>query len=180
MIREPDRQRWARPESYRPDWAERARLAAEIIPDGASVFEIGVGAGWFRDHIKSRCNYLGADLEPLDPATLRLNLDSDSLPPGPFDFVVCLGVLEYLHYSEQAVGRMCRSGRSILCTYCFPRTPTHVFDAQTNRAKRGWVNCLSRTEIAELFGNAGFNSIRELPYNSADDFEQILMHVTRT
>jgi Capsular polysaccharide synthesis protein/Polysaccharide pyruvyl transferase len=90
----PDRFRWGNPSSYKPDWSDRARLAAPLIPDGAKVLEIGVGAGNLKRLIQDRCDYVGADLEPLDTETRSLNLDSEPLPHERYDCIVALGVFE--------------------------------------------------------------------------------------
>jgi len=48
----PDRQRWGNPLSYKPEWSERAKYAASLVPDNVSVLEIGVGSGVFRELVK--------------------------------------------------------------------------------------------------------------------------------
>src|SRR5690242_10704271 len=110
--------RWGDRESYRPSWAARAEVAARMAPDNASILEIGVGAGAFRALVSHRCRYLGADLSPLDPETLRLDLDLDPLPAGTFDYVVMLGVLEYLRSPDAALRKARASGRRALYSYC--------------------------------------------------------------
>lgn len=72
-----DYARWGDPSSYSSTWDQRAALAADLIPDGVTVFEIGVGRGTFRDLIKHRCTHIGADLAPLDQDTTPLNLETD-------------------------------------------------------------------------------------------------------
>ena len=72
----PDRDRWGSPSSYRPEWGERSRIAASLVEDNTSVLEIGVGLGVFRDLVSARTTYVGADLEPLETRTIRLDLDA--------------------------------------------------------------------------------------------------------
>ena len=77
--RQPDRRRWSDPSSYNPEWGERARYAALLVPDHVTVLEIGAGTGLFREFVKGRTTYVGADLQPLDAELVALNLDSRSV-----------------------------------------------------------------------------------------------------
>jgi hypothetical protein len=89
----PDRQRWGNPLSYKPEWSGRAKYAASLVPDNVSVLEIGVGTGVFRELVKDRTTFVGSDLQPLDTASIALDLDRDPLPDARFDYAVLLGKL---------------------------------------------------------------------------------------
>jgi hypothetical protein len=102
----PDRQRWGNPSSYKPDWGDRARIAALLIPDRAHVLEIGVDVGNLKKLIQHRHVYIGANLEPLDTDTRSLDLDSEPLPHERYDCIVALGVFEYLHRPHEAVAKL--------------------------------------------------------------------------
>jgi Capsular polysaccharide synthesis protein/Polysaccharide pyruvyl transferase len=168
----PDRNRWGDPLSYKSGWGERAKLAASLIPDGVHVLEIGVGAGDFKKLIQHRCIYIGADLEPLTSDTFSLDLDRDSLPKGHYDYIVALGVFEYLHQPREAALKISVATTSIVLSYCCTRNPTpNIIDA---RYKRGWVNHFSESEFTEMFVSLGFQIMSRALFKSTDDFEQIV------
>ena len=113
-----DRERWGNPQSYKAHWSRRAEQAAALIPNDVSVLELGVGTGCFREMIFNRTRYQGMDLQPLEPSILPLDLDNDPLPDGVFDFVVTLGVFEYLHHPDLAAQKICAAAKQIVVTYC--------------------------------------------------------------
>lgn len=164
----PDRQKWGAPSNYKPDWATRGALAARHIRDGARVLEIGTGGGAFRQLVADRCRYTGADLQPLDEKTLALDIENDPIPPGPWDAIVLLGVLEYLYDPLAALRKVGAAAQSVVLSYCVPCRP----DPQPHRRARGWTNALSEQDLTSATGAAGLSlKVRE-DFNAADDFEQ--------
>ena len=99
-------------------WDRRARQAARLVRDGVRVLEIGVGKGTFRDEVKGRCSFVGADLNPRDDQTLAMDLDSDPLPAGAFDVIVLTGVLEYLHDLTAVAAKLRAAAPQVLISYC--------------------------------------------------------------
>jgi SAM-dependent methyltransferase len=166
--------RWGDRKSYQPSWDARAEAAARMLPDGASILEIGVGAGAFRALVAGRHPYLGADLAPLDPETLPLDLDIDPLPAGPFDVVVMLGVMEYLHSPEQALQKARASGRRALFSYCCLKASADRAQIVRKRRERRWINDWSRDELIANAERAGWRLAREEPFNEDDDFHQAI------
>jgi hypothetical protein len=173
----PDRYRWGNPSSYKPDWSDRARLAAPLIPDGATVLEIGVGAGTLKKLIQHRCVYLGADLEPLDSDTRSLDLDNEPLPHERYDCIVALGVFEYLHHSHDAVAKVASSSDHIVISYCCTRDG--LPSVAETRGRRGWVNHFSEAEFTRMFALLGLNLVSRTAHNATDDFEQIIFEFRR-
>jgi SAM-dependent methyltransferase len=166
-----DRVRWGDRGNYRAAWATRSEVAATLVPDGASILEIGVGLGAFRALVAERCDYLGADLVPLDDRTLAIDLELDPLPPGCFDVVVLLGVLEYLRAPDAALAKIFASGRSVLLSYCHvPGEATE--DIVAIRRTRGWLNDLSRRDLLAIAERRGARLRSETPVNDASDFMQ--------
>jgi SAM-dependent methyltransferase len=180
----PDRERWGDPVNYRPRWAERSRLAASLVKEGTSVLEIGVGTGVFRDLVSARTAYVGADLEPLDPATIPLDIDRDELPERTFDYAVLLGVITYLHRPREAARKICgvadrnrrlvllqargagRGGRSRE-----PREPREPRLAEPLHA--------SRVRRAVSLGH-GFELASSTPLAATEEFEEFLMEIRRS
>jgi SAM-dependent methyltransferase len=173
----PDRYRWGNPLSYKPDWNDRARLAAPLIPDGAKVLEIGVGAGNLKRLIQHRCVYVGADLEPLDTDTRSLDLDCEPLPDEHYDCIVALGVFEYLHRSREAAAKIASASDHIVISYCC--THEGFPSVSEIRGRRGWVNHFSEAEFTRMFALLGLDLVSRAPYNAADDFEQVVFEFRR-
>ena len=172
----PDRKRWGDPKSYNPLWSDRAEMASGLIPDGASILEIGVGAGDFRNCVQERCSYEGADLAPLEDTTLILNLDTDPLPNKKYDYVVLLGVIEYLCEPENAARKVCTAAPNVVCSYCCRLENASVADVADQRRSMGWVNDFTRDEFVALFAANGFAVQSSSIYNKTESFEQALLH----
>ena len=172
--------RWGDFKSYQPSWGARAEVAARMLPSNVSILEIGVGAGAFRALVSDRCQYLGADLAPLDPETLPLDLDLDPLPAGTFDFVVMLGVLEYLHAPAQALRKAYVSGWRTVFTYCCLKSGADRAQIVQRRRERHWINDWSRDELLANAERAGWRVAREEPFNEDDDFHQAIFMAERS
>jgi hypothetical protein len=168
QAKSPDRQKWSAPSSYKAEWAQRSALAARYISDGARVLEIGTGAGTFRQLVANRCRYTGTDLQPLDDKTLALDIENDPIPPGHWDAIVMLGVLEYLYEPLSALAKVGAAAQSVIFSYCLPRGP----DPQVERGGRGWTNALSEHELVTAMSAGGLFVGACEDFNAADDFEQ--------
>jgi hypothetical protein len=173
----PDRCRWGDPSSYNPAWDHRARLAAPLIPDSARVLEIGVGVGVLRQLLRPRCDYVGADLEPLDPETTRLNLDCDPLPHERYDSIIALGVFEYLHCPIEVVAKIAAAADHIVLSYSCARARKAGGTAVLER--HGWVNHFTEDEFVRLFAEHGLVLASRTPVNAAAEFEQVLFEFRR-
>lgn len=173
----PDRHRWGAASSYKSEWAERGKMAARFIRDGSQVLEIGTGSGALRRLIADRCQYTGADLEPLDKSTLVLDLDNDPIPRGSWDTIVLLGVLEYLYYPARALRKIASAAGHVVLSYC-----CCVDDGSGSLDERrncGWVNDMTERSISDEMSALGFHlSHREL-FNSTPNFEQFVFEFTK-
>lgn len=170
----PDRQRWGDPSCYKSDWAERSRLAASLVPDGVSVLEIGVGTGVFRELVRDRTTYAGADLEPLDATSIRLDLDSGPLP-GTFDYAVVLGVFAYLHQPDAAAKKLCDAAAHVIVSYCCRRPELDPQALRESWESRRWVNSFSRPEFVAMFARHGHALVSSVLFSATDEFEQYVM-----
>ncbi len=177
---EPDRRRWGDPASYKRAWDERARIAASLIETNASVLEIGVGLGVFRDLVKGRTAYVGADLQPLDAATLAIDLDRDPLPQQPFDCAVLLGVFGYLHQPEGAAKKICDAASRVIVSYCCRRAALPAHAVRENRRSHGWLNDFTEAEFVAMFARHGHELASSRLLKAVDEFEEFLMEFRRS
>ena len=124
--------------------------------------------GAFEAIVAHRCDYTGADLQPVHDRYLALNLESDPLAPGPWDAVVMLGVLEYIYEPKAALRKAFATTNKLVLSYCFATTPA----ADAARQERGWVCSLSEDELISQAEMNGFRLVTAVQFNSAEDFEQ--------
>lgn len=172
-------EKWGSAESYKPDWQDRAEIAASMIPSDVSVFEIGVGAGDFARLIKERVEYKGSDLAPLSSDLLKLNIDNDEIPSMKVDYAVFLGVFEYLKNAHNSALKITRISDNIICTYCCRNDGVLGPDIIDVRRSRGWVTDYTKAEFLSLFEAQEFSLIDQRIYNSASDFTQFVLHFKR-
>jgi hypothetical protein len=176
----PDRQRWGNPLSYKPEWGKRAKYAASLVPDNVSVLEIGVGTGVFRELVKGRTTFVGSDLQPLDTASIALDLDRDPLPDTHFDYAVLLGVFAYLHRPATAAEKICNSADYVIASYCCRRADLEPRAVLESRWRRGWVNSFDQTEFIQLFSRHGHELFSSMHLNANDELEEFLMEFRRS
>jgi SAM-dependent methyltransferase len=81
---------------FKEEWSARARVAASFIPPESRVLDLGCGAGLLRDLLPQGCSWVGYDLRPLHSEIRPIDLDSGDFPHGSHDYVVLLGVLDWL------------------------------------------------------------------------------------
>ena len=170
---------WGKSSSYNPNWIQRAKIAAAIIPNGVKVLEAGSGVGDFAKLISSRVNFQGSDLEPLNKNFLRLNLDVDEIPIPEVDYFVFLGVFEYLKYSQNAAIKICQVTQNIVCSYCCKKEEFSDSKFTNARRSRGWSTDLSKSEFLSHFYAHGFYLITETLLNSTPDFNQFIFYLKR-
>lgn len=167
--------RWADRTSYKAEWSNRSKLAALLVPDDVSVLEIGVGTGVFRDLVSGRTTYLGADLYPLHPETIALDLDRDFLPERHFDYAVLLGVFGYLCYPDAAAKKLCHAADCILVSYCCIQDGAGSLAVAECRKRRGWVNSFDQAQFVRLFAQHGHELVLSKTLVSTDELKECLM-----
>jgi len=171
-----DGKKWGDAKNYNPNWRERAELAQGLIPSGAKVLELGKGAGDLARMIEHRTNYTGSDLSPLDKDTLRINIDTDPLPDDLFDYIVFLGVFEYLATPQKAARKICNRTSNVLATYCCRSSDN---ESIAIRRSRGWATDFSELEFVSLFEANQFRVVDKIKFNETADFTQSVFHFRR-
>lgn len=151
QTRQSDYERWSDDSSLMPAWNERTKLIASLVPDSASVFEFGAGAGVLKQYLPSGCKYQKSDLVDRDGCTIVLDLNKDELKPiEGFTTAVFSGVLEYLYDLPGVSQFLSKSFETVIFSYaCLEKN-------NNDRRSHGWVNDFSISDLIGIFRAAGF------------------------
>src|SRR5258706_12546063 len=80
--RSADTERWARLDSLATQWDARAAMAAEWIPGGSRVLDVGAGAMALEAALKPACTYQPADVVERRPGCFFVDLNRGEFPSG--------------------------------------------------------------------------------------------------
>jgi len=149
-----DEARWGQANSYVQGWQKRGKLAADLLPSGMTVLELGAGTGTFEQLISNRCHYTGSDLKPINSSYLKIDLNQDAIPSN-YDYIVALGVLEYTEDIKKVVHKISQACKVAVVSYCCAKNQTT--EALDFRREKDWVNSLSDKEFVGLFADVGFS-----------------------
>ena len=148
--------RWSQPENLATQWDARAAMAADWIPEGARVLDVGCGAMALEGALKPGCRYFPADVVERRPGCYVIDLNKKEFPPGGYDWVTFLGVLEYVHDINWPLARAREAAPNLIATYC-----TYTGDDVESRRGLGWVNDLRQAEFEAALKAAGWAVIRQ-------------------
>jgi methionine biosynthesis protein MetW len=119
--------------SYDEYWSRRGQLniihsrwkiALELIPDGASILDVGCGSGEFLSFVRASrpdCVLNGIDISEqaidiargLGISANIVNVENEDIQ-GTYDFVTCLEVLEHIAHAEIVLHRLVAVSRKYL------------------------------------------------------------------
>ena len=165
-----DAARWS--DSFEPAHDERAQFAAQFVPAGARVLELGCGRKTLAHYLPNGCDYKGCDLVARDDGTLVCDLNAGEFPTAAAlaaDVIVMLGALETIVDVESFFTHLRFCKRDVILSYC-----ATDLSGKCDRAVLGFVNHLSFFELARLFDRYGFRIECTAPIDSA----QALMRLT--
>jgi hypothetical protein len=143
--------RWAEPGNLATQWDGRAAMAAQWIPAGSRVLDVGCGAMTLGSLLKPGCSYFPADVVERRPGAFVADLNARQFPTGNYDWVSFLGVLEYVHDIAWPLARAREVAPNLLVTYC-----AHLGGDIEIRRGMGWVNDLTRTQFEAALADAGW------------------------
>ncbi|HML06575.1 MAG TPA: methyltransferase domain-containing protein [Xanthobacteraceae bacterium] len=167
--RKTDFGRWSNPESLEPAWDQRAAFAAEFIPDGARVLDLGCGRMALQQFLPNACSYQPCDLVARNASTIVCDFNAGEFPEtaaDEADLITMLGVLEYIVDVDAFLGRLRHSKRDIVLSYC----PTD-FSRSIDRPSLGWINHFSLCDLAVLLDRFGFRVERA---DRVDDLQIVM------
>jgi hypothetical protein len=151
----------------------RAQLAAQFIPSGSRVLDLGNGGGeTLRDLMPLGCHYQSVDRLAHGKGTLIGDLAGGEFPTHAAtqsDIVVMLGVLEKIADLESLFTHLRFCKQDVILSYC----PTDLLSGR-DREPLGFANALSYFDLARLFDRYGFRIQCTAPI----DDRQMLMRLT--
>lgn len=160
--------RWAKVCHEVPSWDERNRIIASCIPAGVTVLDLGAGAQTLRHHLHASCQYQPCDIVQSSPDVIRCDFNSGVYPVlgQGFDYVVCSGVIEYLHDPESFFASIRNFGKNIIITY----NPKQPRVSILNRRTRGWVSHMTEDDLQAVLSRAGlqWTILRRRPIGDKD------------
>ncbi|MBN9657090.1 MAG: hypothetical protein J0H49_02875 [Acidobacteria bacterium] len=163
---------WGNREHYSSSWEGRNRAAAALIPPGATVLDLGCGRMSLRRFLPSGCQYFPADLPKWSAEVIRVDLDAGEFPPGRYDYVVLLGVLEYLTNPAAVVAAAADHTRTLIAGYSHPG-PQSVISQRRNAL---WINDFYVDDLRALFRSTGW-TIRSLQVYKNTPTEREVIYV---
>jgi hypothetical protein len=146
-----DTARWAQLASLATQWDARAAMAAEWIPAGSRVLDVGAGAMALGGALPEGCTYQPADVVERRPGCFVVDLNRREFPPGQYDCVTFLGVLEYIHELEWPLQRAFEAAPHMIVTYCAFTGPDVAI-----RRGMGWVNDLGAADFEAVLSKTGW------------------------
>lgn len=160
--------RWAKVCREVPSWDERNRIIASFIPAAVSVLDLGSGAQTLRQHLHASCQYQPCDIVQSSPDVIRCDFNSGVYPvlEKAYDYVVCSGVIEYLHDPESFLSHIRNYGRNIIITY----NPKQPGASVLKRRTRGWVNEMTEQDLQTALSRASlqWSVLRRRPIGEKD------------
>lgn len=160
--------RWTKSCREVPSWDERNRIVASFIPAGVAVLDLGSGAQTLRQHLRASCQYQPCDIIQSSPDVIRCDFNSGIYPVvgKGYDYVVCSGVIEYLHDPQTFLSNIRNYGRNIIITYN-PKLPGV---SVLKRRTRGWVNHMTEHGLQTALSRANlqWTFLRRRPVGDKD------------
>jgi len=153
----------------------RAQLAAQFIPSGARILDLGGGGGeTLRDLVPFGCSYEAAERLAHDKGSLIHGLTGAEFPTKAAtesDVVVMLGVLERTADLDGLFTHLRICKPDVILSYC----PTEFVSGE-ERAARGFANHLGYADLVTLFDRYGFRIECTAPVGAGE----MMMRLTPT
>lgn len=152
---------------------KRAQMAAQFIPCGARVLDLGEGGGeTLRDRLPFGCTYEAGAIAH-GKGSLIHTLTGQEFPTKAAiesDIIVMLGVFETIADLDDLFTHLRFCKQDVILSYC----PTDLVGTEA-RTARGFVNHLSYAELVTLFDHYGFRIACTTPVSSGE----MLMRLTQ-
>ncbi|MDY7230445.1 class I SAM-dependent methyltransferase [Hyalangium rubrum] len=165
---------WADPASVQGRWTERAQLAADMVSPGSSVLDIGAGGMAVRRLLHPACRYTPSDFVQRSEDCIVADLNAGQFPPGRWDVVTMLGVLEYIQEPAAVLTRIGAAAPRLVMSYCCRKGASIAY-----RRKLTWVNDFTPDELDVLLRQTGWRMERAVELKRLPTFTEVLLSCTR-
>lgn len=118
---------WTNPDSYNPVWDRRAQAAAFFIPAGSKVLDLGCGQMGLRKFLPQGCKYVPSDIKAWSDDVIVCDLDAGEFPPGRYDVITLLGVLEFVAAASETLARARAAADRLVVSFHHPTLAWHAF-----------------------------------------------------
>ncbi len=163
---------WGNREHYSTSWEERSRAAAELISTGSTVLDLGCGRMSLRRFLPSGCRYFPADLPEWSAEVIPVDLEAGEFPSGRYDYVVILGVLEYLANPAAVIAAAADHTGTLIASYGHPGPQSTL----SQRRNALWINDFNEDDLRILFRSAGW-AIRSFHVYKSTPIEREVIYV---
>ena len=168
--RETDIERWSDARQLDPAWEKRAVMAADFVPAGSAVLDLGCGTMALERLLPAGSRYIPCDVVERDERTILCDFNKNELPGSCGATIVSvLGVLEYIYDVPAFLRKLKACNLPVVLSY----NPTD-FTADLDRPSLGWVNHLSFEELISALYQAGF----AVTTRQRIDLYQVLLKLT--
>ena len=174
-----DVNRWSDAQELLPEWEERARLLARLVPPGSHILDFGAGSRTLQKHLPPDCTYLPSDLVGRSADTFVCDLNSRPLPDLStfhIDTAVFGGVLEYIQDLPELVRWVSKYVHRCIASYECAQPQDNLWQQLRQRKARafaGWVNNLQEHEFISLFEAQDLRLVRREIWHTKEGDEPL-------
>jgi SAM-dependent methyltransferase len=146
-----DYARWLDPNEFMDIWDKRAKRAAEFIPRGSTVLDLGCGKMAIQGFLPRGCRYIGCDLTARSEDTVVCDFNRGEFPKNDATVatvITMLGLLEYIIDIPRFFANLGElRPRRVIASY-------HPTDLYKKKWRDEWLSHLSERELLESFEGA--------------------------
>src|SRR4051812_8857436 len=95
----------------------RSIATARLMEPDSSVLDIGCGAMALKKYLPDGCTYHPCDIHDRGEGCFVADLNRREFPPGMYQYITMLGVLEYVHELDFALDRASQQSSMLLLDY---------------------------------------------------------------
>ena len=169
-----DAEYWSDPANYVRSWDTRAARAAALIEPGKTVLDLGCGRMALRSLLPQGCRYIPADLTKWSDDVIVVDLNRQEFPGGSYDYVVMLGVLEYLQSPPGVLREARRHASKLIVSFALRTAGGNVGARQANR----WIQHYRAGEFEAVLADCGWTITDRIRYRETAHARQMIYRAT--
>jgi len=170
--------RWSSLQNYDPQWEERSKLIAQLVPRGSCVVDFGAGRRMLERHLELGCRYHPHDIVSRGDDTVIADLNARPLPDLSYlsaDLAVLAGVFEYIADPPSFSVWLARQFHCCIVSYNCATADSFLSRWQEvyRRSRAGWVNTYTEAALLDLFERSGYALAGRTRWVTPDGSEDI-------